>query len=118
MVAFFFVFLLFFFFAPDPDLRLTDVDRVEIVRGPQGTQYGSGSMSGFYRSVTRQPDLLHLTAEARVTGAYTQNGSPSEAVEGYGNYPLWRGVAAVWLAAFLVLVGGFLVVSVVFCLVV
>ncbi|MBS0362780.1 MAG: TonB-dependent receptor [Proteobacteria bacterium] len=94
--------------APDPDLRLTDVDRVEIVRGPQGTLYGSGSMSGIYRIVTRQPDLQHLAAEARVTGAVTENGGPSEAIDGYGNYPLWRGVAAVRLAAYQEMDGGYL----------
>ncbi|MBS0332483.1 MAG: TonB-dependent receptor [Proteobacteria bacterium] len=94
--------------APDPDLRLTDVERVEIVRGPQGTLYGSGSMSGVYRIVSRQPDLQQMEAEARVTGAYTQDGAPSEAIEAYGNYPLWRGVAAMRLAAYGELDGGYL----------
>lgn len=94
--------------APDPDLRLTDVERVEIVRGPQGTLYGSGSMSGIYRIVPRQPDLAHVSAEARVTGADTQDGAPSGAVEGFANYPIWRGVAAVRLAAYGELDGGYL----------
>lgn len=94
--------------APDPDLRLTDVDRVEIVRGPQGTLYGSGTLSGIYRIVTHQPDLQHLSAEARVTGADTQDGAPSEAVEGYGNYPILRGVAALRLSAYEELDGGYL----------
>jgi iron complex outermembrane receptor protein len=41
--------------APDPDLRLIDVDRVEILRGPQGALYGGGSLSGVYRIVSTKP---------------------------------------------------------------
>ncbi|MCW5760583.1 MAG: TonB-dependent receptor plug domain-containing protein, partial [Phenylobacterium sp.] len=74
--------------APDPDLRLVDVDRVEVARGPQGALYGAGSLSGVYRIVTRKPDLTRFSAELRTTGALTQDGDPSYAVEGYANYPL------------------------------
>lgn len=48
--------------APDPDLRLVDVDRVEVVRGPQGALYGSGSLAGIYRIVTSKPDLERFQA--------------------------------------------------------
>ena len=94
--------------APDPDLRLTDVERVEIVRGPQGTLYGSGSLSGIYRIVTRRPDLDVISAEGRAGAAATQNGAPSWAIEGYGNYPIWRGVAGVRVAAYEERDGGYL----------
>ena len=43
--------------APDPDLRLVDVERVEIARGPQSTLYGAGFLSGLYRIVSHKPDL-------------------------------------------------------------
>jgi outer membrane receptor protein involved in Fe transport len=43
--------------APDPDLRLIDVDRVEVIKGPQGSLYGSGTLGGIYHIVTRPPDL-------------------------------------------------------------
>jgi iron complex outermembrane receptor protein len=40
-----------------PDLDLFDLSRVEILRGPQGTLFGSGSMAGTVRYITNQPEL-------------------------------------------------------------
>lgn len=48
------------------DLRLTDVDRVEVLIGPQGTLYGAGTLGGAIRYLLKQPQL-DIT-EGQVTG--------------------------------------------------
>jgi iron complex outermembrane recepter protein len=56
----------------DPDLY--DLDRVEVLRGPQGTLYGSGSMGGAIKLVTNQPKLGVFEASAQGTVSGTQGG--------------------------------------------
>ncbi|WP_141653123.1 TonB-dependent receptor [Phenylobacterium immobile] len=94
--------------APDPDLRLVDVEQVELVRGPQGALYGGGSLSGVFRIVTRKPDLYAYEGEARVTGAYTSKGDPSHAVEAIGNFPLVEGRLGLRIATYEEGQGGYL----------
>lgn len=94
--------------APDPDLRLVDVARVEVVRGPQGALYGSGALSGVYRIVTHKPDLDRYSAGAGASYATTEGGAPSWAVEGYANLPVLSGHGGVRVAAYDEVDGGYL----------
>jgi iron complex outermembrane receptor protein len=94
--------------APDPDLRLVDIERIEVVRGPQGALYGSGSLSGVYRIVTRKPDMTAPAFGIEGQTASTDGGAPSNEVEGYANLPLFRDVAAVRVVGYRDVQGGFI----------
>jgi outer membrane receptor protein involved in Fe transport len=71
------------------NLRLQDLDRVEILRGPQGTLYGSGSLGGTIRFVQNAPDPSGFDARAEVGVGDTQHThAPNEEVNGMLNLPL------------------------------
>ncbi len=57
--------------APDPDLKLIDIDRVEVLRGPQGTLYGTGPIGGVVRIVTRRPELGREDLAVALTRSHT-----------------------------------------------
>lgn len=76
------------FDAPDPDLRLIDIDRVEILKGPQGPLYGSGALGGIYHIVTRQPELDMFTGAVRLNAEHVQHGGFGSGVEGLVNIPI------------------------------
>jgi len=94
--------------APDPDLRLVDIDRVEVVRGPQGALYGSGSLAGIYRIVTSKPDLERSHAGAAGGVSWTKGGERSHELEGYASLPLVKDRIGVRIAAYEDLQGGYL----------
>ncbi|MDQ2859384.1 MAG: TonB-dependent receptor [Pseudomonadota bacterium] len=54
-----------------------DLQRVEVLRGPQGTLFGAGSEGGTVRYITTQPSLTAYSAMAHAELAFTQDGSPS-----------------------------------------
>jgi outer membrane receptor protein involved in Fe transport len=70
----------------DPDLY--DVERVEVLRGPQGTLYGSGSMGGTIKVITNQPKLSQFEASAQATLSDTQGGGGNGGANFMLNIPL------------------------------
>ena len=57
--------------------QVFDLERVEILRGPQGTLFGAGSEGGTVRFITPQPSLTKSSAYVRSQVDYTQDGAPS-----------------------------------------
>jgi outer membrane receptor protein involved in Fe transport len=86
--------------APDPDLRLADIERVEIMRGPQGTLYGGGSLGGVVRIATRKPDLDRYQASVLAGLSLTQNGGHGDEAEVMANLPLIPGKVALRAVAY------------------
>jgi iron complex outermembrane receptor protein len=65
-------------FNPDDTLPKTfDLDRVEVLRGPQGTLFGAGSEGGTVRYILTQPSVTTDSTYARSEVSYTQYGEPS-----------------------------------------
>jgi outer membrane receptor protein involved in Fe transport len=71
-----------------PDLRIFDVDRIEVLRGPQGTLYGATSLSGSVRIITAKPNLNGFGAKVEATGATTDGGEASYALNAMVNIPI------------------------------
>ena len=70
------------------DFRLYDIERVEVLRGPQGTLYGAGSMSGTIRYISKKPSTAGLDGSVSLEGSTTRHGGDSYAVNGFLNIPM------------------------------
>src|SRR5277367_5452874 len=71
------------------NLRLEDLDRVEILRGPQGTLYGSGSLGGTIRFVQNAPDPTAFDAKGETTFSKTEHThATNQDINGMLNLPL------------------------------
>lgn len=96
------------FDAPDPDLRMVDVARVELLKGPQGPLYGTGALGGVYRVVLNPPNPAAPAAHFRFDLGAVQEGGPGASGEAMVNLPVANGQGAVRAVAYGELAAGWI----------
>ena len=79
--------------------RLVDIERVEVLRGPQGTLYGASSEGGTVRFVTPDPDTHAFSGRYKQDVSYTKHGSVNYDTQGVVNLPVIDGVFALRVSA-------------------
>jgi outer membrane receptor protein involved in Fe transport len=76
-----------------PYPNIFDLDRVEVLRGPQGTLFGSSAMGGAIRYITPQPNLISSSGLAKMDIGYTDGGAPTYDMGVAYGAPISPGVA-------------------------
>ncbi|NIB42490.1 TonB-dependent receptor [Pseudomaricurvus alkylphenolicus] len=71
-----------------PSIKSFDVNRVEILRGPQGTLYGEGSLGGTIKVIMNKPDVSEFSARIDGTASNTSDGGTNTAANVMVNLPL------------------------------
>lgn len=77
-----------------PDFRLFDVERAEVLRGPQGTLYGSGSMGGTVRIIYEKPKADRLEGAFAGALSVVESGSVGGSFDAMINLPIVEDVVA------------------------
>lgn len=91
-----------------PDLDFYDLNRVETLRGPQGTLFGSGSIGGTIRYITNQPNLEEASGGIEVNANTISDGEAGGHIKGFINSPFADGKAAFRGAVYHTEYGGFI----------
>ncbi len=70
------------------DVYATDIQRIEVLPGPQGTLFGASSQAGTIRLITNKPQVDAFATGADVTMSNTKDGDMSTAIEAFINIPV------------------------------
>src|SRR5262249_55347869 len=89
------------------NLRSFDLNRIEVLRGPQGTLFGSGALGGAIRVITNKPNLAHLEMATEDTLSDMRAGNASYALNGMVNVPLIKDALAVRVVGYQQRDGGY-----------
>ncbi|GAB2572731.1 TonB-dependent receptor [Dyella jejuensis] len=77
------------------DIYMVDMDRVEVLEGPQGTLFGGGAEAGAVRYITNQPNLNRVSGSAEASTGVTAGGGPNNSANAVLNLPIIPGTFAV-----------------------
>jgi iron complex outermembrane receptor protein len=91
-----------------PHPLIFDLDRVEVLRGPQGTLFGSSAMGGAIRYITPQPSLTDSGGYSKVDFGYTDRGEPNYEVGVAYGAPIVSGTAGFRVSGWFQSEGGFI----------
>lgn len=80
------------------DSRVMDLERVEVLKGPQGTLYGQGSVAGAVRYITKDPVLDRFEGSVEASEAFIDGGDTKETFTGVVNLPIVKDKFALRLA--------------------
>jgi outer membrane receptor protein involved in Fe transport len=74
--------------ARNVDIYMVDMERVEVLEGPQGTLYGGGAEAGALRYITNKPKLNSFEGNAEGSYSFTAGGDPNDSVNAMINIPI------------------------------
>src|ERR1700691_5548779 len=77
------------------DVYAADLERIEVLEGPQGTLFGSGAEAGALRYITNKPKLDVTEGDVNAGYSYTAHGDPNSNVDAMINLPIVPGILAV-----------------------
>lgn len=77
-----------------PDIDPSELERIEVLRGPQGTLYGASSIGGLIKFVTRDPSTSGISGGVQLLGEDVDHGQPGYGLRGSINVPLGDTAAA------------------------
>jgi len=90
------------------DVYAVDLQRVEVLAGPQGTLFGASAMGGAVRYITNKPDLKEFRSGFNGSYSMTKGGAPSAAGDAFINIPLIEGKLAARLVIYNDQQGGYI----------
>ena len=96
------------YYGSTPDLHLYDIERIEVLNGPQGTTFGASAMAGALHFITNKPDPEAFSAGVDFDGGKIDGGTHNGVAEGYVNIPIIADWTALRVSAFSDYHGGYI----------
>ena len=90
------------------DVYAVDLQRIEVLAGPQGTLFGASAMGGAVRYITNKPDLKEYHTGFNASYSFTKGGAESTAANAFINIPIIEGKLAARLVLFNDQQGGYI----------